>query len=57
MQRLGDSYEARTLGGLVSEISGHIPFPGEVVEQDGLRFEVLAATDRRIDRVRVTLAS
>jgi len=54
--RLGDSYEATTVGGLISEMSGHIPFPGEVVEQDGLRFEVLAATDRRIDRVRVTLA-
>ena len=55
VQRLGDSYEATTVGGLVSEMSGHIPFPGEVVEQDGLRFEVLAATDRRIDRVRVTI--
>ena len=55
VQRLGDSYEATTVGGLVSEMSGHIPFPGEVVEQDGLRFEVLAATDRRIDRVRVTM--
>ena len=55
VQRLGDSYEATTVGGLISEMSGHIPFPGEVVEQDGLRFEVLAATDRRIDRVRVTM--
>ena len=50
-------YEATTLGGLVSEIAGHIPLPGEVVEQDGLRLEVLASTDRRIDRLRVSLSS
>ncbi len=48
-------YEATTLAGLVSEIAGHIPLPGEVVEQDGLRLEVLASTDRRIDRLRVSL--
>ncbi len=56
MQRLGDGYEATTLGGLVSEMAGHIPHPGEVVEKNGLRFQVLAATDRRIDRIRVTVA-
>jgi len=49
-------YEATTLGGLVSEIAGHIPLPGEVVEADGLRMEVLASTDRRIDRIRVSLS-
>jgi CBS domain containing-hemolysin-like protein len=54
--RLSENYESTTLGGLVSEIAGHIPPAGEVVEQDGLRLEVLAATDRRIDRVRVSLA-
>ncbi len=48
-------YEATTLGGLVSEIAGHIPLPGEVVEEDGLRMEVLNSTDRRIDRLRVSL--
>lgn len=52
---LANDYEATTLGGLVSEITGHIPLPGEVVEQDGLRLEVLASTDRRIDRLRVSL--
>ncbi len=48
-------YEATTLGGLVSEIAGHIPLPGEVIEQDGLRLEVLESTDRKVDRVRVGL--
>jgi CBS domain containing-hemolysin-like protein len=52
---LGQAYEATTLGGLVSEIEGRIPLPGEVVllESAGLRVEVLASTDRRIERLRV----
>jgi len=53
--RLPEHYESTTLGGLVSEIAGHIPLPGEVVVEDGLRLEVLASTDRRIDRIRVSL--
>ena len=48
-------YDATTVGGLVSEIAGHIPLPGEVVEDGPLRIEVLASTDRKIDRVRVRL--
>jgi CBS domain containing-hemolysin-like protein len=55
--RLPEHYESTTVGGLVSEIAGHIPLPGEVVEEDGLRMEVLASTDRRIDRIRVSLAA
>ncbi len=54
--RLPDHYESTTLGGLVSELAGHIPLPGEVVEEEGLRLEVLASTDRRIDRIRVSLS-
>jgi putative hemolysin len=46
-------YEAATIGGLVSEIAGHIPLPGEVIEGKLLRFEVLASTDRKVERVRV----
>ena len=53
--RLFEDYESTTVGGLVSEIAGRIPLPGEVVEAEGLRMEVLASTDRRIDRVRVSL--
>jgi putative hemolysin len=53
---LPQHYEATTLGGLVTEIAGHIPHPGEVVEQDGLRLEVLESTDRKVERVRVGLA-
>jgi CBS domain containing-hemolysin-like protein len=52
---LDSSYEATTLGGLVSEIEGRIPLRGEVVVLDhpGLRIEVVASTDRRVDRLRV----
>jgi CBS domain containing-hemolysin-like protein len=53
---LPQKYEATTLGGLVSEIAGHIPLPGEVIAEDGLRLEVLASTDRKVERVRVGLA-
>lgn len=51
-----DQYESTTLGGLASEMAGHIPLAGEVVQRDGLRIEVLSSTDRRIGRVRVSLA-
>jgi CBS domain containing-hemolysin-like protein len=52
---LDGAYEATTLGGLVSEIEGRIPLPGEVVllESAGLRIEVVASTDRRVERLRV----
>jgi putative hemolysin len=51
---VGDAYEATTLGGLVSEVEGRIPHAGEVVLlDDGLRIEVVASTDRRVERVRV----
>lgn len=46
-------YEATTVAGLVSETVGRIPLPGEVVEADGLRFEVVSSTARRIERLRV----
>ena len=50
-----DEKEATTIAGLVSELAGHIPKAGEVFEENGLRFEVLESTDRRVDRVRVSL--
>ena len=51
--RRGD-WEATTVGGLVTEFAGHIPSPGEVVEIEGLRFEVLQSTQRRVERVRIS---
>ena len=52
-----EDYEAATVAGLVSEVAGRIPLPGEVVEDNGLRFEVLDSTDRRIERLRVSHAA
>ncbi len=43
-----------TVGGLVSELVGRIPERGEVVEGDGLRFEVLESTRRRVERMRIS---
>jgi CBS domain containing-hemolysin-like protein len=54
--RRGD-WEATTVGGLVTEFAGHIPAAGEVVEIEGLRFEVLQSTQRRVERVRISLAA
>ncbi len=52
---LGEEWEAASVGGLVSEIDGRIPLVGEIVElrDAGLRMEVVASTDRRVERVRV----
>jgi CBS domain containing-hemolysin-like protein len=47
--------ESATIAGLVSELAGHIPQKGETVDEDGLRFEVLESTDRKVERVRVSL--
>ena len=49
-----DGKESATIAGLVSELAGRIPRKGEIVEEDGLRFEVLESTDRKVERVRVT---
>jgi putative hemolysin len=49
-----EGHEATTVAGLVSELLGRIPQPGEVVEDDGLRFEVLNSTDRRVERLRIS---
>ena len=50
---LPEESEATTVAGLVSEAAGRIPQAGEVIERYGLRFEILASTDRRIERLRV----
>ena len=50
-----DETEATTIAGLISELAGHIPRPGESFEDNGLKFEVLESTERRVDRARVSL--
>lgn len=46
--------ESATIAGLVSELAGRIPRKGETIEEDGLRFEVVESTNRRVERVRIT---
>jgi len=46
--------DSATVAGLVSELAGRIPQTGEIIEEDGLRFEVVESTDRKVERVRVT---
>ncbi len=45
--------DVTTLGGLVSSVAGHVPQQGEVIDFQGLRFEVLSANGRRVDRLRI----
>ncbi len=47
--------ESATIAGLVSELVGRIPQKGEVIEDDGLRFEVLESTKRKVQRVRISV--
>ncbi len=59
--RLQDLFDTRfepkdtaTVGGLVSALMGRIPQPGEVMEEEGIRFEILESTDRKVEKVRVS---
>ncbi|MGA9040343.1 MAG: hemolysin family protein [Terriglobales bacterium] len=47
--------ESATIAGLVSELAGRIPQKGDVIEDDGLRFEVLESTKRKVQRVRISV--
>ena len=47
---------ATTVGGLLNGVAGHVPRTGEMIEFDGLRFEVLEANQRKVLRVRARRA-
>jgi CBS domain containing-hemolysin-like protein len=49
--------ESTTVGGLVTEWLGHVPRIGEAVEREGIRIEVLAGNDMRVDQVRISKAA
>jgi CBS domain containing-hemolysin-like protein len=62
LDRVGDLFdsfqreediESTTVGGLVTEWLGRVPKPGELVERDGIRVEVLAGDDLRVGQVRI----
>src|SRR5580698_7465772 len=46
--------ESTTIGGLITEWLGHVPHIGEVVERDGIRLEVLAGDELKVEQVRVS---
>lgn len=52
--RVEEQTESTTVGGLVTEWLGHVPQPGEHADRGGIRIEVLAASDLRVDQVRVS---
>ena len=51
--REGD-IESTTVGGLISEWLGRVPKAGESVDRDGLRIEVLASDNLRVEQVRLS---
>ena len=48
----GDGFD--TLGGFVYQRLGKIPSPGDIVDYDGLKIEVVTTVGRRLKRLRVT---
>ena len=51
--RLPEEADFETIGGLVFHLAGRIPSIGEAFDSDGVRLQVLGATRRRIDWVRI----
>jgi CBS domain containing-hemolysin-like protein len=52
--RAPEETESTTVGGLVTEWMGRVPLPGDSVERGGIRIEVLAANELRVDQVRIS---
>lgn len=49
-----EEIESTTIGGLVTEWLGRVPQPGETIERDGIRVEVLASDEMRVEQVRLS---
>ncbi len=52
LEMAAEHSNATTIAGLLNGVAGHVPRTGEIVEFDGLRFEVLEANQRKVLRVR-----
>jgi putative hemolysin len=46
--------ESTTIGGLVTEWLGRVPHVGETLEREGIRIDVLAGDELKVERVRVS---
>ena len=44
--------DATTIAGLLNSIAGHVPRTGEILDADGIRFEVVESNQRKVLRVR-----
>ena len=42
-----------TIAGLLSHVSGKVPAPGDKIDIEGYRFEVLEANQRKVLRLRI----
>jgi putative hemolysin len=52
-----EQFDSTTVGGLAAEWLGRVPRVGEAVEREGIRIEIVAANDRRVDRARILRAT
>jgi CBS domain containing-hemolysin-like protein len=52
--RPAEETESTTIGGLVTEWLGRVPHVGETVERDGIRIEILAGDELKVEQVRVS---
>jgi CBS domain containing-hemolysin-like protein len=55
--RPAEETESTTIGGLVTEWLGRVPHVGETVERDGIRIEILAGDELKVEQVRVSKVS
>lgn len=49
-----EEIESTTIGGLIMEWLGRVPKAGEIVERDGIKAEVLASDEMRVEQVRLS---
>jgi CBS domain containing-hemolysin-like protein len=62
LSRVGDLFgvgpeeevDSTTVGGLVTEWLGRVPSSGEVIERDGMKIEILASDEMRVEQVRIS---
>ena len=53
LSTLVDAEDVDTLGGLITNLAGHVPLRGETLRADGFQFEVLDADPRRVKRIKI----
>ena len=54
--RPAEGTESTTIGGLITEWLGRVPHAGETLEREGVRIQVLAGDELKVEQVRVSKA-